>query len=82
MSKERSLEEMVISLQMSVDSLGKDESQQGGAAEDFTELSTLELQRKLEEKYFSSGETGVHETDKSYELDSDFLAEFSQTDET
>ena len=81
MSNECSLDEMVRSLQMSVDRLGEDTPEEKDSAEDFTELSTSELQRKLEEKYFSAGEAGVHETDKSYELDSSFLAEFSDLDE-
>ena len=77
MSNEQNLEEMLISLQRSVDDLDENEDTSSESGDAFSDMSTSDLQKILEEKYFSDGSAGIHESDRSYVLDSDVLAEFS-----
>ena len=80
MSNEQNLDEMLRSLQRSVDDLDNTEDDHSENREDYADISTSDLQKILEERYFSNGATGKHESDSSYELDSDVLAEFSEVD--
>ena len=81
MSNEQNLDEMLRSLQESVDNLKDGEADTDEGSEvGYADISTADLQKQLEEKYFSEGVSGKHESDGSYELNSDFLAEFSMAD--
>ena len=80
MSNEQNLEEMLISLQRSVDDLDENNDVSSDGGDTFSDMSTSDLQKILEEKYFSDGSAGIHESDGSYMLDSDVLAEFSVVD--
>lgn len=82
MGNEQNLDEMLRSLQESVDNLEDGaEDTVGNSVSGYADLSTADLQKQLEEKYFSEGVSGKHESDGSYELNSDFLAEFAMADE-
>lgn len=81
MGTEQNLDEMLRSLQISVDNLSDGEDTVVNASEDYADISTSDLQKILEEKYFSEGATGKHESDGSYELDDDVLAQFIEEDE-
>ena len=76
MGIEQNLDEMIKSLQRSVDDLSEAENPVSDNSEDYTDISTSDLQKILEEKYFSEGATGNHETDGNYELDDEVLAQF------
>ena len=76
MGIEQSLDEMLRSLKRSVDDLSEGEETVTDNAEDYTAISTSDLQKILEEKYFSEGAEGNHQSDGNYELDDDVLAQF------
>lgn len=80
MAIEQNLDEMVLSLQKVVDDLGEGDAPAIDSTADLSDISTSDLQRRLEEKYFSEGSEGRHESDRSYELDSDVYAEFFEND--
>ena len=81
MGIEQNLDEMLRSLQMSVDNLSDGEDAASSEGEDYAEISTSDLQKILEEKYFSEGSVGKHESDGSYELDDAVLAQFFESEE-
>ena len=65
MSNEQNLEEMLISLQRSVDDLDENNDVSSDGGDTFSDMSTSDLQKILEEKYFSDGSAGIHESDGS-----------------
>lgn len=80
MNNEQNLDDILKLLQESVDNLDSSEDMSEDNDPSDADLSTEDLQKKLEARYFSEGVSGNHESDTSYELDSDFLAEFSSVD--
>ena len=80
MNNEQNIDDILKLLQEQVDSLGENGELSNTENTVSSDISTDDLTEKLKAHFFSEGYSDNNETDSSYHIDSDFLAEFESGD--